>query len=372
MLSPDTAPSADEDTIWPDRMASLALPLLDAATVAAARCHAWIGRGDKHAADHAAVEAMRAHLSTVPGHGVVVIGEGEKDKAPMLFAGEEIGCGHGPEFDLAVDPLEGTNLCARGWPGAITVLAAAPRHTFAPIEGFYMDKLVVGPGARGAIDIDAPIEDNLATVAAALGRKPADLRVAVLAKPRHVDLIARIRATGAGVVEIPDGDVMAGLASLVPGGGIDLSAGIGGAPEGVITACAVRLLGGDMQGKLAPQNDDERRMVEAAGELGRVYALDDLSESPSGRTATTSKASSSPVTRACCGLAAPSGIDTGGSLPPWRETPVARNQIEGGAGVFFIGAGRVKPQRMPPGPMALPPKRSALDSKSDPPPPPVS
>lgn len=276
MLSPET------DGSWSDRMASLALPLLDAATVAAARCHAWIGRGDKIAADHAAVEAMRAHLSTVPGHGVVVIGEGEKDNAPMLFAGEEIGCGLGPEFDLAVDPLEGTNLCARGWPGAITVLAAAPRHTFAPIVGFYMDKLVVGPEARGAIDIEAPIEDNMATVAAALGIKVAALQVAVLAKPRHAELIARIRATGAGVVEIPDGDVMAGLASLVPGGGIDLSAGIGGAPEGVITACAVRLLGGDMQGKPAPQSDEERQMVTDAGELGRVYSLDDLSESDDG------------------------------------------------------------------------------------------
>jgi fructose-1,6-bisphosphatase II len=275
MLSEDDAP-------WSDRMASLALPLLDAATVAAARCHAWIGRGDKHAADHAAVEAMRSHLATVPGHGMVVIGEGEKDNAPMLYAGEEIGSGFGPAFDLAVDPLEGTNLCARGWPGAITVLAAAPRHTFAPIVGFYMDKLVVGPAGRGAIDIEAPIEDNLSRVASALGVKVSSLTVAVLVKPRHVDLINRIRATGAGVVEIPDGDVMAGLAALVPGGGIDLSVGIGGAPEGVITACAVRLLGGDMQGKPAPQSDEERQLVSDAGELGRVYALEDLSESDDG------------------------------------------------------------------------------------------
>jgi len=274
-----TSPS---DALWPDRMASLALPLLDAATVAAARCHAWIGRGDKNAADHAAVEAMRGHLSTVPGRGVVVIGEGEKDEAPMLFAGEEIGTGTGPEFDMAVDPLEGTNLCARGWPGAITVLAAAPRHTFAPIVGFYMDKLVVGPAGRGAIDINAPIEENLASLAAAQGVKVSSLQVAVLAKPRHVELIKRIRATGAGVVEIPDGDVMAGLASLIPGGGIDLSAGIGGAPEGVITACAVRLLGGDMQGMAAPQSDEERQMVEAAGEFGRVYHLGDLAESDDG------------------------------------------------------------------------------------------
>ena len=283
MLSTPVASSvAEAGGQWPDRMALLALPLLDAATVAAARCHAWIGRGDKHAADHAAVEAMRAHLQGVPGNGVVVIGEGVKDEAPMLYAGEELGDGFGPSFDLAIDPLEGTNLCAKGWPGAITVLAAAPRHTFAPIVGFYMEKIVVGPGARGAIDIEAPIEANLASVATALKIPVGRLKVAVLAKPRHVDLIARIRAAGAGVVEIPDGDVMAGLAALVPGGGIDLSIGIGGAPEGVITACAVRLLGGGMQGRLAPQSEEERQLVTDAGELDRLYQLNDLAQSEEG------------------------------------------------------------------------------------------
>ncbi len=269
-------------SIWPNRMSLLALPLLDAATKAAAGCHPWIGRGDKEAADHAAVEAMREAMSTVPGRGVVVIGEGEKDDAPMLYAGEEVGDGLGPDFDVAVDPLEGTNLCARGWPGAITVLAIAPRGTFAPLVGFYMDKLVVGPGARNVIDIDAPIERNLEAVAGALHLPIGRLRVAVLLKPRHAELISRIRAAGAGVVEIPDGDVMAGLAALVPGGGIDVSAGIGGAPEGVITACAVRLLGGDMQVRMAPQSDDERRMVQDAGELGQVYAVDALAGSGDG------------------------------------------------------------------------------------------
>ena len=273
----DTAPPA-----WPHRLSLLALPLLDASTRAAARCHPWVGRGDKVAADHAAVEAMRDAMSAVPGSGVVVIGEGEKDDAPMLYAGEELGDGVGPAFDVAVDPLEGTNLCARGWPGAITVLAIAPRGTFAPLVGFYMDKLVVGPGARGVIDIDAPIERNLEAVAGALHLPIGRLRVAVLAKPRHVELIARIRAAGAGVVEIPDGDVMAGLAALVPGGGIDVSAGIGGAPEGVITACAVRLLGGDMQVRMAPQSDEERQMVSNAGELGRVYQVDSLAGSGDG------------------------------------------------------------------------------------------
>ncbi|MDP9074671.1 MAG: class II fructose-bisphosphatase [Actinomycetota bacterium] len=280
---PSSGPAPAEPALqWPERMGLLALPLLDAASVAAARCHGWIGRGDKHAADHAAVEAMRTALATVPGSGVVVIGEGEKDEAPMLYAGEEIGDGFGPMFDLAVDPLEGTNLCARGWPGAITVLAAAPRGTFAPLSGFYMDKLVVGPGGRGAIDIDAPIERNLESVARALAIPLTRLRVAVLAKPRHVELISRIRASGAGVVEIPDGDVMAGLATLVAGGGVDMSAGIGGAPEGVITACAVRLLGGDMQARLAPQSEEELQTVTAAGEADRIYTVETLARSSEG------------------------------------------------------------------------------------------
>jgi fructose-1,6-bisphosphatase II len=261
---------------------NLALELVRLTEAAALAAGRWVGRGDKNAADGAAVDAMRTLISTVAMNGVVVIGEGEKDEAPMLYAGEEIGDGFGPMFDLAVDPLEGTNLCARGWPGAITVLAAAPRGTFAPLSGFYMDKLVVGPGAKGAIDIDAPIERNLESVARAMGLKVTRLKVAVLGKPRHVELIERIRATGAGVVEIPDGDVMAGLATLVPGGGVDMSAGIGGAPEGVITACAVRLLGGDMQARLAPQSDEERKMVEAAGEADVIYRVDTLARSSEG------------------------------------------------------------------------------------------
>ena len=258
------------------QISTLALPLLKACTDAAARCGPWVGRGDKDAADHAAVEAMRASLAAVPGRGVVVIGEGEKDEAPMLFAGEEIGTGCGPHFDLAVDPLEGTSLCARGAPGAVTVLAAAPGGTLAAPPGFYMDKFVVGAAAAGALDIDAPTEDNLRAVASALGVEVGELRVAVLDKPRHRSVIEEIRHAGAKVIEVPEGDVMAGLAALVPGWGVDLAIGIGGAPEGVITACAVRLLGGGMQARLAPQGDHEREEAERHGALGRRYDLDDL------------------------------------------------------------------------------------------------
>lgn len=257
-------------------VSSLALPLLRACIDAAVASATWTGRGDKHAADHAAVEAMRATLGTVPGCGEVVIGEGEKDQAPMLFAGEVIGTGAGPSFALAVDPLEGTSLCARGAPGAVTVLAAAPMDTLAVPPGFYMDKLVVGASAKGAADIDAPVEDNLRAVAQALGRPIGELRVAILAKPRHVELIGRVRDAGAKVIEIPDGDVMTGLATLVPAWGVDLAIGIGGAPEGVITACAARLLGGDMQARLAPQSDQERDDAERQGGLHRRYDLLDL------------------------------------------------------------------------------------------------
>lgn len=278
-IMPSPAPSSEASPagsgVGAD-VATLALPLLKACTDAAAQCGPWVGRGDKDAADKAAVEVMRATLASVPGRGVVVIGEGEKDQAPMLFAGEEVGTGRGPRFDLAVDPLEGTSLCARGAPGAVTVLAAAPGGTLAVPPGFYMDKLVVGAAAAGALDIDAPTEDNLRAVASALGVEVADLRVAVLDKPRHRSLIERVRDAGAKVIEVPEGDVMAGLAALVPGWGVDLAIGVGGAPEGVITACSVRLLGGGMQARLAPQSDEERDEAERLGGLGRRYDVADL------------------------------------------------------------------------------------------------
>jgi fructose-1,6-bisphosphatase II len=236
-----------------------------------------VGRGDKEAADGAAVEAMREVLGTVPGRGRVVIGEGEKDEAPMLYTGEEVGDGDGPEFELAIDPLEGTDYCASGLDGAISVLAAAPPGTVWATSGYYMDKLVVGPRARGAIDVRASADDNLDRVAEALDKKVADLRVVVLDKPRHEEVIAGMRERGVAVLAIPAGDVMGSLRVLMPHGGADLALGVGGTPEGVITACAARLLGGDMQTMLAPQSDEERAGLEADdAELDEVMTAEDL------------------------------------------------------------------------------------------------
>lgn len=265
---------ADEPHRDPD---GLALHLLTATQAAAMACLGWVGRGDKNAADADAVAAMRAALAEVPGRGRVVIGEGEKDDAPMLYQGEELGTGTGAGWDLAIDPLEGTNFCAHGAEGAIAVLATAPRGALWGTSGFYMDKLVVGPGAAGAIDIEAPMEDNLRRIAEALGKPVEQLVTIVLDKPRHQELIRRILECGAAVVRISDGDVMGSLQALVPGGTADVSIGVGGAPEGVITACAVRLMGGDMQGRLAPQSDEERAKLEAEGvDIDAVLSLHDL------------------------------------------------------------------------------------------------
>ncbi len=255
----------------------LALELLRATQAAAQACIPWVGRGDKDAADGAAVEAMREALETVPGKGRVVIGEGEKDEAPMLYTGEEVGDGEGPAFELAIDPLEGTDYCASGLDGAIAVLAAGPPDSIWATSGYYMDKLIVGAAAKGAIDLDAPVDGNLERVAKALGKEVADLVVVVLDKPRHEDVIARIRDKGAGVLAVPAGDVMGSLRVLLPNGGADIALGVGGTPEGVITACAVRLLGGDMQAKLAPQSDEEREGLEGAdADLDRLMTTEDL------------------------------------------------------------------------------------------------
>jgi fructose-1,6-bisphosphatase II len=256
-------------------IADLALPLLTATHQAAVACLDWVGRGDGKRADGAATAAMRAALRTVPGTGRVVIGEGAKDDAPMLYTGELLGLGGDPRWDLAVDPLEGTTACSQLAEGAVTVVAAAPAGTLLQTPGWYMDKLVVGPAAVGAIDITAPIEDNVRAVAAAQGKNPGDVRVTVLDKPRHVDLIQRLRALGCRVRLIPNGDVMAALPVLLGDG--DLLAGIGGAPEGVLTACAVRSLGGDMQARLAPQSDEERALLTADGQdEGTALTLEDL------------------------------------------------------------------------------------------------
>lgn len=250
-----------------------------AATRAAAlACEAHVGRGDPKAADSAATEAMRTVLGGAPGIGTVVIGEGEKDSAPMLFNGERLGTGAGPEFDIAVDPLECTNLCANGLPGALATIAVAETGALmSPGPAFYMDKLVVPPAARAAIDITEPLEANLQRVAQALGKRVDELRVVVLDKPRHEELVAGLHAAGARVALPTDGDVGGALAVLLPDGDADVTIGIGGTPEGVMTACAAAALGGGMQGRLAPQDEDEARAVAEAGlDTGRVYELDEL------------------------------------------------------------------------------------------------
>ncbi len=260
---------------------ALALHLLRSTQAAAMACQDWVGKGDSKGADDAAVKALRAVLGDIPGKGTVVIGEGEKDDAPMLFQGEEVGDGTGGAFEIAVDPLEGTSYCAEGMEGAIAVIAAGPPDALWATSSYYLDKLVVGSGAKGCIDLDASNQENLEKVAEALGKEVRDLTVVILDKPRHEDLIAEVREAGAHVVAMPDGDVMGSLRALVPGGGADLSMGVGGSPEGVITACAARLLGGDMQARLAPQKDDEKEQLEDdEADLERVRGLDELAGSP--------------------------------------------------------------------------------------------
>jgi fructose-1,6-bisphosphatase II len=254
-------------------------PVALAATRAAAlACQQWVGRGDGKAADAAATEAMRAVLTFAPGLGTVVIGEGEKDKAPMLYDGERLGTGHGPSFDIAVDPLECTTLCAKGLPGSLTTIAFAESGSMAVLTpAFYMDKLVGPPAVRDAVDLDDPPERTLERVAGTLGKPIEELVVVVLDKPRHGELIERLHRAGARVVSPPDGDVAGSLAALIPDGGADLLMGIGGTPEGLMTACAVRAFGGCMQARLAPQQEDEMQAVAAAGfDLDRIYELDEL------------------------------------------------------------------------------------------------
>jgi len=253
------------------------IDLLVASQQAAAACQPWVGRGDKEAADDAAVKAFRHELNSAGGQGEVAIGEGVKDDAPMLYVGEKFGIGPGPVYEIAIDPLEGTTLCARGATGAIAVIAAAPAGSLYRTEGHYMDKLIVGPGAAGVIDIDDPTEENLRRVAKALGRPLESIVVGVLDKPRHVELIGRLRTLGVAVVLVTDGDVMTGLSAMVTGGALDVALGIGGAPEGVITACAARALGAGMQGRLVPQSDDETKMLDDV-EPGwdRPLRLDDM------------------------------------------------------------------------------------------------
>jgi fructose-1,6-bisphosphatase II len=261
----------------PDR--NLALELVRVTEAAALNAARWVGRGDKESADQAAVDGMRAVLDTVLMDGVVVIGEGEKDEAPMLFNGERVGSGQGPEVDVAVDPLEGTRLTALGQQNAIAVIAVAERGTmFFPGAALYMDKIATGPEAADAIDITAPPEENVRRVAEAKGKTPRDVTVIVLERDRHERLIADLRAAGARVTLIRDGDVAPAIAAAHGGiAEVDLLMGIGGTPEGVIAAAAIKCLGGALQGRLWPRNDDERRRLHEAGyEIERVLTTDDL------------------------------------------------------------------------------------------------
>jgi fructose-1,6-bisphosphatase II len=260
----------------PDR--NLALELVRVTEAAAMGAARWVGRGDKEAADQAAVDAMRLMLDTVTMNGVVVIGEGEKDKAPMLFNGEPVGNGQGPDVDVAVDPLEGTRLAANGAPNSIAVIALAERGTmFFPGAAVYMDKIAVGADAADAIDITLPAAETVRRVAEAKGVRPEDVAVVVLDRDRHESLIAELRGVGAKVRLITDGDVAPAIAAARPGTGVDLLMGIGGTPEGVISAAAIKCLGGAMQGRLWPRDDEERRkLVDAGYDVEQVLTHNDL------------------------------------------------------------------------------------------------
>jgi fructose-1,6-bisphosphatase II len=266
----DVAPEA------PDR--NLALELVRVTEAGAMASGRWVGRGDKNGADGAAVRAMRTLISTVSMNGVVVIGEGEKDEAPMLFNGERVGDGTGPECDVAVDPVDGTTLTAKGMGNAVSVLAVAERGAmFDPSAVFYMDKLATGPEASEFVDIDAPPGVNVRRVAKAKGGTPEDVTVVILDRPRHDELVREVRESGARIKFIQDGDVAGAIMSVREGTGVDLLLGIGGTPEGIIAACAITCLGGTIQGKLWPKDEAERRAALDAGhDLDRVLHTGDL------------------------------------------------------------------------------------------------
>jgi fructose-1,6-bisphosphatase II len=260
----------------PDR--NLALELVRVTEAAAMAAGRWIGRGDKMAADQAAVDAMRTVMDTVSMAGVVVIGEGEKDEAPMLYNSEEIGNGQGPEVDVAVDPLEGTRLTALGMPNAITTVALAERGTmYFPGAAVYMDKIATGPESADAVSIDASATDNVRAVAEAKGVSVSEVSVVVLDRPRHEELVAELREAGAKVLLITDGDVAPAIAAAQPGTGVDVLMGVGGTPEGVLSAAALKCVGGAIQGKLWPRTDEERQtLVDDGYDLDRVLTTDDL------------------------------------------------------------------------------------------------
>jgi len=257
---------------------NLALELVRVTEAAALSAGRFMGRGNKEAADHAAVEAMRMILKTVAMDGVIVIGEGEKDQAPMLFNGERVGTGVPPKMDVAVDPIDGTRPLVFGNVNSIATVAIAPHGTmYDPGPFVYMDKIAVGPQAKGVIDIEAPVTDNLKAIARAMEKSVEDLTTIILDRPRHKDLITEVRRNGARIRLIPDGDVAAALMTAWPDAGIDVLLGIGGTPEGVLAACALRAMGGEIQGKLYARNDDElQRGREMGYDFEKVLTMDDL------------------------------------------------------------------------------------------------
>ncbi|HEV2066873.1 MAG TPA: class II fructose-bisphosphatase [Thermomicrobiales bacterium] len=262
----------------PDFSRNLSLELVRVTEAAALLAGRWMGRGEKEAADQAAVDAMRQVLDTIEMEGEVVIGEGEKDHAPMLYYGERVGRAESPKVDIAVDPVDGTRLLALGMPNSICVLAIAERGAMYKWEHIsYMEKIAVGPDARGTIDLNSSVAENLARVAEAKKRKIDDLTVVILDRPRHEQLIADVRDAGARLKLITDGDVAGALMAAMQGTGIDVLMGIGGSPEAVIGACALKCVGGDMQCRLFPRNDDERAIAEQNSiDLARIYGIDDL------------------------------------------------------------------------------------------------
>ncbi len=266
----------ESNSNFPDR--NLALELVRVTETAAVAASAWVGRGDKDAADGAAVAAMRKMINTVDMQGVIVIGEGEKDNAPMLHNGEAVGNGNGPMCDVAVDPIDGTTLTSNGLNGAVSVIALAPRGSmFDPKDVYYMNKIVTGPEAASVIDITAPAGENVRRVAKAKGVDVSDITVIVIDRPRHDDLLKELRAAGARIRLIRDGDVAAAIETARPDTGIDILMGIGGTPEGVVAAAAMRALGGVIQGQLHPRSDGERESAKNAGyDLSKVYTTNDL------------------------------------------------------------------------------------------------
>lgn len=269
--------TADMSPLHPDR--NLALELVRATEAAAIRSVPYIGRGQKELADGAAVDAMRAFLTTVNFDGVIVIGEGEKDDAPMLFNGEHVGTGRGPQCDVAVDPIDGTSLTAEGRNNALSVLAVSDRGTMLDASSvFYMDKIVTGPAGVGVVDIRLPVGENIRRLAKALGKPVEELVVSVLNRPRHARLIDEIREAGAGTRLMSDGDVAGGINAARHNARTDMCIGVGGSPEGVATACAIKALGGHIQGRLWPRDDDEKqRGIDAGLRLDDyVYEADEL------------------------------------------------------------------------------------------------